>query len=216
MQLNILNFTDQETWRWRCPWISHLSQSVSKLTLPALTYTPTRPLIQKLAPKHCMIWKSTNNTFPRVQPKFWNNLSLAVPLTPRAVELHMTIAQLHTALAGDCETRVYNWICRGNSGKLNYPSGSWPRAGTTPRRSNGFCSSFEKGSPSELPMALACCSCKSRASTSSVLLLAGRLSWHPGILSCCWETRQWWQGAEGTDTLQCLCKGCDNLSLEAQ
>lgn len=47
-------------------------------------------------------------------------------------------------------------------------------------------------------MALACCSCKSRASTSSVLLLAGRLSWDPGILSCCSETCQWSQGAEGT------------------
>lgn len=160
------------------------------LTLPALTYTLTTPLVQKLAPKFC---KGTNSTVPRVQHKFWNNLLLAVPLTPRSCTWHLFNAVQHSytqrwqgrarkefTIQSAEEIRV-SWIIHLEAGQ---------GLGLLPEEAVSFARPL-KGSTSELPAALAHCNYESRASTSSVLLLPGRLSWDPGILSC-----QWWQGAE--------------------
>lgn len=43
-----------------------------------------------------MNWKCTNNTFPGVQHKFWNNLLLAVPATPRSCRWQLFNAAQHS------------------------------------------------------------------------------------------------------------------------
>lgn len=151
MQLNILNFTDQETWRWGCLWISHLSQSVSKLTLPALTYTPTKPLIQKLAPRHCMIWKGTNNTFPRVQPKFWKIFHLLClwlhGLWSCTWQLHSYIqrwqgtARQEFTIESAEEIRV-SWIIHLEAGQ---------GLGLLPEEATGFAQPLRKAAPLSCP-----------------------------------------------------------------